>query len=98
VRELIGTDCARDWPAEEIASTLGMSEATLRRRLREHGQSLTEAIGDARMARALGILHTSSLSIDRVALEVGYASPSKFAMRFKARFGLSPSEIRIRRA
>jgi AraC-like DNA-binding protein len=98
VRELVRSDCSREWSADEIAGTLGMSEATLRRRLREHGQSLSEAVSDARMSMALGILHSSSLPIDRVALEVGYASPSKFAMRFRARFGLSPSEIRVRRA
>lgn len=98
VRELVRSACARDWSAEEIAATLGMSEATLRRRLRDHGQSLSEAVSDARMSMALGMLHSTAMSIDRVALEVGYASPSKFAIRFKTRFGLSPSEIRIRRA
>jgi AraC-like DNA-binding protein len=98
VRDLVRTDCARGWSSGEIAGTLGMSEATLRRRLRETGQSVTAMIADARMASALGILQTSAMSIDRVALEVGYASASKFAARFRARFGLSPSEIRTFRS
>ena len=98
VRELVRSDLTRDWSAAEIAAELGLSEATLRRRLRNTGFSLTSAIGDARMAAGLGILQTSALSVDRVALEVGYASASKFARRFRARFGLLPSEIRRVRA
>lgn len=46
------------------------------------------------MNRALGLLQGSDLPVAMVAAEVGYASPSRFALRFRARFGLSPGAIR----
>ena len=49
---------------------------------------------DARMTFALGMIQTTDLPINRIALDVGYASPSRFAVRFRERFGISPSHVR----
>ncbi|KQW30979.1 hypothetical protein ASE36_01400 [Rhizobium sp. Root274] len=95
VRGLIGRDLASDWTADRVASSLGVSEATLRRKLAAAGTNLTEIIADMRMTRAVGLLQATELPINRVALEVGYESASKFAARFRERFGLSPRDIRI---
>ena len=46
------------------------------------------------MNRALGLLQATDLPVGVIAAEVGYASPSRFAVRFRARFGLSPRDIR----
>lgn len=94
IRALVRTDPAADWPAANVAGALAMSEQTLRRKLALLGTSLTEIIADVRMTTALALLQASELPINRVALDVGYGSASKFAARFRARFGLSPRDIR----
>ena len=94
IRALIGAEIDRDWRAAEVASHLAMSEATLRRRLAEVGTTLTNLLADQRMMCALGLLQVTDLSVGRVAAEVGYASASRFAVRFRARFGLAPHAIR----
>ena len=40
------------------------------------------------------LLQSTDFPINRIALEVGYASPSRFATRFRARFGIAPTIIR----
>lgn len=95
IRALIGSEIDRDWRAAEVASHLAMSEATLRRRLAEVGTTLTNLLVDQRMMCALGMLQSTELPVGRVAAEVGYASASRFAVRFRARFGLAPHAIRV---
>ncbi len=82
------------WRSADAARALAVSEATLRRRLSADGTSFGDLLADVRMTHALGLLQSSDLAINRIALEVGYASASRFAVRFKARFGISPSAIR----
>ncbi len=82
------------WRSADAARALAVSEATLRRRLAADGTSFGDLLADVRMTHALGLLQTSDLAINRIALDVGYASASRFAVRFKARFGISPSAIR----
>ncbi len=94
VRSLVANDISGDWGALRVTTALGVSEASLRRKLAASGTTLTEIITDVRMSRALGLLQTTELPINQVALEVGYSSASKFAARFRERFGLSPRDIR----
>ncbi len=94
VRSLVANDISGEWGAMRVTTALGISEASLRRKLAASGTTLTEIIADVRMSRALGLLQTTELPINRVALEVGYGSASKFAARFRERFGLSPRDIR----
>lgn len=96
VRRLIGNDLAREWNAAAIASALAMSEATLRRRLADEETSLSEILVDARMSFALNLLQCSTQPVTQIAFNVGYQSPSHFAVRFRQRFGFSPSAIRQR--
>jgi len=39
-------------------------------------------------------LQTTELPINQIALDCGYQSPSRFSVRFRKRFGISPSAIR----
>lgn len=96
VRRLISHDLAGEWSAAAIASALAMSEATLRRRLADEATSLSEILLDARMSFALNLLQCSAQPVTQIALNVGYQSPSHFAVRFRQRFGFSPSAIRQR--
>ena len=77
-----------------MAQRLGMSEATLRRRLANEGASFRELLGNIKMMRALTLLQTSPLGVAQVAYAVGYESPARFAAKFRAHFGCTPSDVR----
>jgi AraC-like DNA-binding protein len=94
VRALIAgrLDCA--WTADRVARELAQSEATLRRRLAAEGTSLKELLVDARMAMALTLLQATTQPVSAIALAVGYECPSRFAVRFRQRFGFAPTAVR----
>lgn len=94
IRRKFSSNPGKSWSASEIASELAMSEATLRRHLARENQTLRNLLIDVRMTIALTLLQTTEYSITRIALDVGYASPSRFTARFQQRFGFPPSAVR----
>lgn len=94
VRRLIASSPDIEWAASTVVERMAMSEATLRRRLAEEGTTLGALIADVRMSSAMQLLQSTDLPISRIALDVGYESPSRFAIRFRRRFGFAPSAIR----
>ncbi len=94
VRALIAEQLDAEWTAGRIASELAVSESTLRRRLTAEGASLTQLLVDARMATALTLLQATAQPVSSIALSVGYESPSRFAVRFRQRFGFAPTAVR----
>jgi AraC-like DNA-binding protein len=94
VRALIAGRLEQDWTAARVADALAMSEATLRRRLAAEGASMTALIVDARMATALTLLQATTQPVSEIARAVGYDSPSRFAVRFRERFGFAPTSVR----
>jgi len=94
VRTIVCQDLGRAWKAREVADLVAMSEATLRRRLAQQGLSFQQVLIDIRMTRAVALLQVTDLAIGQIAINVGYDSPSRFAARFKTRFGFPPSAVR----
>lgn len=94
VRAVLSSAPDQAWAAAEIAKHLAMSEATLRRRLAAEGCSLSELLIDVRMSHGLALLQATDLPITQVARECGYESASRFAIRFRQRFGFPPMAIR----
>ncbi len=94
LRQLIAPEPGRNWSVPELAKLLAISPPTLRRNLSSQGLSATEIIHDVRMTHALSLLQTTTTAITGIAFDVGYQSPSRFAARFLARFGVSPNDIR----
>lgn len=94
VRNLIIADPSTEWQTAQIAERLAMSEATLRRKVAKTGTTLTEIALDVRMTAALVMLQSTDTSVTEVSFAVGYDSPSRFAMRFRKRFGFAPSQLR----
>lgn len=82
------------WTAGDAARALGVSEPTLRRRLAAEGTSFRTVVAEVRLSHGLMLLHTTRASVLEIALACGYESPSRFATRFRDRFGMSPSEMR----
>lgn len=94
VRQLVGSEVTRRWRAGAVARQLGMSEATLRRRLESEATTFRRVLQDVRMGRALVLLQSSELSVVQVAYEVGYDSVSQFSALFRRHFGQSPRQLR----
>ncbi|MCW0232158.1 MAG: helix-turn-helix transcriptional regulator [Ferrovibrio sp.] len=94
VRRLLETALAEPWTAPVAAKRLALSEATLRRRLAAEGTSFGDLLTDVRMSYAMLLLQSTEYAVNRIALEVGYESASRFAIRFRERFGFPPTAIR----
>ena len=93
-RALLAGRLDTDWKADRVAKAMAMSEATLRRRLAEEDTSLTELLVEMRMSTALTLLQATAQPVSDIALAVGYQSPSRFAIRFRQRFGFAPTAVR----
>lgn len=94
LRRLLLTDIAGAWTVARAADRLAIGASTLRRRLAEEATSFGDILVDTRMTQAMNAILSTDLAIDRIALDVGYASPSRFAVRFRRRFACAPSELR----
>lgn len=94
VRRLLGSDPARRWRMPAVARHLGMSEATLRRRLDEEAVGFRAILAQVRMSRALALLQSSDRSVLQIAYDVGYESVSQFTASFRRHFGQSPRTLR----
>ncbi|MDM0078569.1 helix-turn-helix transcriptional regulator [Variovorax sp. J2P1-59] len=82
------------WTISNVTARLAMSEATLRRRLSAEGTSFVDLLADVRMSLAMTLLQSTDRAVARIALDVGYESASRFAIRFRERFGFAPTAIR----
>lgn len=94
VRELLVQRQYQSLPIAEVASELGMSERSLRRRLSNAGTSYKKIFEELRHSRACELLAVPSLPISTIAYDLGYSDPSNFARSFKRWTGLSPVEFR----
>lgn len=94
LRRLVEPSLAEPWTSATAAKQLGLSEATLRRRLAAEGTTFGDLLTDARMSFAMLLLQSTDYAVNRIALEVGYESASRFAIRFRERFGFPPTAIR----
>jgi AraC-like DNA-binding protein len=94
LRTTVGEAPERRWTAKDAANELAMSEATLRRRLVQEGAHFEDLLMDVRMHHAMMLMQTTSWNITRIAEASGYKSRTRFAERFRERFGYPPSSVR----
>ena len=94
VQRLMISNLSRDWTIAAVAHQLNVGESTLRRQLANEDASFRSILENVRLAAALQRLQTSSDPIGEIASACGYASPSRFAVRFKTHYGLSPRALR----
>lgn len=90
VRAAIGPDA---WDETSAARALGMSPATLRRRLAEAGSSFREVSSDARRRAAASLLATEH-SLEDIAAQLGFSDARSLRRACKAWFGMAPAEYR----
>jgi AraC-like DNA-binding protein len=94
LRGIISAAPAAPWTVATAAGRIATSEATLRRRLGAEGTSFNAVLTDARMSLAMTLLQSTERSVAAIASDVGYESASRFAMRFRSRYGYAPSVVR----
>jgi AraC-like DNA-binding protein len=78
----------------EAARTMGVSERTLQRRLREAGTTFIDEHNEARMRLARRLLIDSDEPVTHIALEVGCSTPQHFSALFRKHTGMTPSAWR----
>ena len=94
VAALLALDCARDWKIGDLCRELALSESSLRRELARENTGFRELLEQTRLATGLCLLQETRWNVAEVAAAVGYQSPSRFAARFRERFGLSPAQLK----
>lgn len=77
-----------------VAGKLCLSERTLKRHLQALGFSFQQLLDGARREDSLRLLANPQLSIEQVALAVGYNDPANFTRAFRKWTGISPREHR----
>jgi AraC-like DNA-binding protein len=78
----------------KVAKQLNLSERTLRRRLSGSGVSYQALLDNVRKNRAIELLANPGLSIEQVALEVGFSDANNFRRAFKRWTDSAPGELR----
>jgi len=86
---------AHAWTVEAMAREVGVSRSVLAERFTHFvGKSPMQYLGGWRMALATNYLRRSSLSVARVAEEVGYETDATFSRAFRREFGMPPATWR----
>ncbi len=93
--ESVRRNPARNWSVRNAARHIGVSPATLQRRVRRHHQLSTGAVvKQIRMDHAARLLVNGRLPVAAVAVQVGYSSPFSFSTAFRDFHGCSPTSFR----
>jgi len=81
---------------EVIADALNMSLRSLYRRLKElQLPSPKDYVKEQKMAKAVKLLQTSSMSIQEIIYECGFNNRAHFYKDFSKRYGVTPKEFRM---
>ena len=94
IRQLVRANPDSPWSLPGMARRMGLSAATLRRRLAQRGTGLRRLVQQERMLVARTLLGDGRLNVTEVALRCGYGSPAKFSRQFRQSFGVVPSQYR----
>ncbi len=83
------------WTLDSLAQEAGISRSVLTEKFaRILGQAPMAYLTDWRLELAAEALRSTSRSVQRVALEVGYESEAAFNRAFKRRFSVPPARYR----
>jgi AraC-like DNA-binding protein len=90
VRVLVTQQLRSGAPMAGVARELGFSERTLRRRLAAEGTTYQRLLDEVRESLAVELLGTGRLTVEDVALRLGYAEASPFIVAFHRWTGRTP--------
>jgi AraC-like DNA-binding protein len=98
VREHLVTVDGTPRTLANVARAMAMSERTLRRRLAAENTTFRQLFDEVHRALAEEMLATRALSVDDVAVRLGYAEASSFIAAFKRWTGTTPARYQRRAA
>lgn len=79
----------------ELARQVGLNECTLKQGFRQvFNTTAFSDLYEYSMQQALQLLETGDFKVEEVAKRVGYQNRSAFAVAFRRKFGVNPSEYR----
>ena len=82
---------------EEMASVMGMGMKPFFQKVREvTGKTPAEVVRDLRLKHACILLQRTNINMSELANNIGFATAEHFMNLFKERFGISPSDYRLR--
>lgn len=88
-------DLSRPLTVADMAARAGMSARSLMRHFREQtGTTPLQWLHRARVRQAQHLLETTEHTVERIAAQVGFGSPTAFRDRFKRTTGVSPHAYR----
>ena len=97
-RRLRGSLRAEALPGfDDLAAEFGTAPTTLRRRLAAEGTSYRDIKDKLRSDQAIHLLCHGTLSMDEIAIRLGFQDTSAFHRAFKRWTGLQPGQYRLRR-
>jgi AraC-like DNA-binding protein len=79
---------------QAVASRLGTSRRTLHNQLAREGTSYRELVEEIRETLAQELLASSRMTVDEIAVRLGYADTSSFVSAFKRWKGVPPGEYK----
>jgi len=79
---------------ELVSSELSMTTHTLRRRLKDEGNSFQEIKDSIRRDRAMMLLDNPSVALHEISIKLGFSEPAAFNRAFKKWTGLTPGVFR----
>lgn len=92
---LLTHDLSTRIPVKKIASSIGISETSLKNHFRAvFGRNISSYLLEFRLEKAKELLIHSDLSILNIANAVGYANQSKFTAVFRRSTGVTPGQFR----
>ena len=87
-------DLSKDLSIAQLGASVGLSERSVIRLFpKETGLSFGKWLSQARLLKAFELFEDGQ-SVTRVALELGYSSPSAFSKMFRRTIGRSPAALR----
>jgi AraC-like DNA-binding protein len=96
IRRLLRRQLQDQGPSlEAVGQALGLTAATLRRRLREEGRGFQALKDELRRDAAIEYLGQPTLALADIALQLGFSDASTFHRAFKKWTGLAPGEYRL---
>lgn len=97
VRRLLAANPGAPVAIRDVASRLGLSERSLRRRLAEEGTNFKSVVLQFRMELAASFLKGNEMAIQEIAYTVGYSDPSNFHRAFQTHYGATPAQYRLQK-
>ena len=93
--EYIDSDC-RNANLTKIAEDTHQSVTVLSKLIKQRtGSNFQELLQQKRFSMAVKLLLDTDLSVEDIALDVGYENQSYFFRQFKSRYGMTPRKYRI---